>query len=74
MSACRTTSGSLAAVAEWRRSRLVDAGFGPELAGALAQDVVVDLHAVLLLVDRGCPPALAARILAPVEDWARCPL
>jgi hypothetical protein len=28
----------------------------------------VDVHALLELVDRGCPPVLAARIMAPL-DW-----
>jgi hypothetical protein len=27
----------------------------------------MDLHALLGLVDRGCPPDLAARILAPLD-------
>jgi hypothetical protein len=31
----------------------------------------MDLHALLELVDRGCPPALAARILAPLEPGGR---
>jgi hypothetical protein len=34
----------------------------------LANDRRFDLHAVLELVDRGCPPELAARILAPLND------
>jgi hypothetical protein len=34
---------------------------------------VVDLHELLVLVDRGCPPPLAARILAPLDGRAtRC--
>lgn len=52
----------------WRRDRLVDAGFEPLEAGDLAEDCGVDLHAILDLVDHGCPPALAARILAPFDD------
>jgi hypothetical protein len=58
-------------VVQWRARRLRDAGFAPALAAALARQRV-DLHSLLQLVDRGCPPALAARILAPVdatEDW-----
>jgi hypothetical protein len=54
-------------VLSWRRGRLLDAGFGYDLADELAGDFRVDLHAVLQLVERGCPPALAARILAPSE-------
>jgi hypothetical protein len=47
---------------------LLAAGFAPRLAAQLATDCAVDLHAVLGLVDRGCPPELAARILAPLDD------
>jgi hypothetical protein len=50
----------------WRRCRLVEAGFAEPLATRLA-NTKVDLHALLQLVDRGCPPDLAARILEPVE-------
>ncbi|NUR10199.1 MAG: hypothetical protein HOQ22_03865 [Nocardioidaceae bacterium] len=53
-------------VVTWRRCWLLDAGFAPELAARLAADTAVDLHALLELVDRGCPPHLAARILAPL--------
>ena len=55
----------------WRASRLRDAGFSPALADALARDCAYDLHAVLELVDRGCPADLAARILAPLDADAR---
>jgi hypothetical protein len=55
-------------VVAWRRRRLLDAGFTDELAGALAGERRVDLHAVLELVERGCPPVLAARILSPADD------
>jgi hypothetical protein len=51
----------------WRRRRLLDAGFDPELADELAADARIDLHALLELVERGCPPTLAARILAPFD-------
>ncbi|MGY1742611.1 MULTISPECIES: hypothetical protein [unclassified Blastococcus] len=55
-------------VEAWRRRRLADAGFPAPLAARLAATPGVDLHALLDLVDRGCPPELAARILAPVDD------
>ena len=58
-------------VAEWRRERLLAVGFAPGLASRLAVHCGVDLHAVLELVDRGCAPALAARILAPLDDRGR---
>jgi hypothetical protein len=58
-------------IAEWRRERLLTAGFAPGLASRLATDCGVDLHALLELVDRGCAPDLAARILAPLDDRSR---
>jgi hypothetical protein len=58
------------AVVRWRRRQLVDAGFEPALASVLARDAGYDLHALIELVERRCPPELAVRILAPVEDPA----
>jgi hypothetical protein len=52
----------------WRRDQLVTAGFEPPLSVALAQDSRFDLHALIELVERGCPPRLAIRILAPLEE------
>jgi hypothetical protein len=52
---------------DWRRRRLVAAGFDAQLATRLAHDALVDLHELLVLLDRGCPPELAARILAPLD-------
>jgi len=52
----------------WRIARLREAGFDRRLAERLAEDRRWDLHALLELVDRGCPPRLAARILAPLDD------
>ena len=57
-----------AGVVEWRRRRLERAGFGLEVAASFAADRRVDLHALLDLVDRGCPPHLAARIVAPLDE------
>lgn len=57
-----------ASVVEWRRDCLLGAGFGPPLAEELARSRMIDLHALLDLAERGCPPELAARILAPLED------
>lgn len=51
---------------KWRAQRLLGAGFPPYLADQLAHESGMDVHALLLLVDRGCPPELAARILAPL--------
>lgn len=49
-----------------RRKLLLEAAFGGDLADRLACDRRYDLHALLSLVDRGCRPDLAARILAPL--------
>lgn len=54
-------------VTRWRERTLTSAGFDDALAMRLACEREVDLHALLELVDRGCPPALAARILAPLR-------
>lgn len=54
-------------VVTWRRCRLLEAGFPPDLASELAA-AEVDVHALLQLVDHGCEPRLAARILAPLDD------
>jgi len=54
-------------VVSWRRAQLAQAGFPLPLASRLARDGRYDLHALLELVDRGCAPALAVRILAPLD-------
>lgn len=56
-----------ATLVPWRRSRLRRAGFDARLAGEVATDMRYDLPAVLDLIDKGCPPRLAARILAPLD-------
>jgi hypothetical protein len=53
---------------DWRERCLRKAGFTAAAAAAIARETAFDLHALLELVDRGCPPALAMRILAPL-DW-----
>jgi hypothetical protein len=57
-------------VAAWRRTQLVEAGFPASLSHALAADGRYDLHALIELVERGCAPELASRILAPLEEAA----
>jgi hypothetical protein len=54
-------------LAVWRKRRLQHAGFEPDLAASIATDGAVDLHAVIELVERGCPPRVAVRILAPLD-------
>ena len=58
-------------VSAWRRDRLLRAGFDEVLAARLASDCAIDLHALLRLVERGCRPRLAARILAPLDGERR---
>jgi hypothetical protein len=53
-------------VRSWRRCRLIEAGFSSETADRVAADRRYDLHSLLELVDRGCPPSLAVRIADPV--------
>lgn len=61
----------LVGIVPWRRRRLCRAGFAPRLADELARDPRTDVHALLELVGRGCPPALAVRILAPLDEDGR---
>ena len=51
----------------WRREQLAQVGFSLPLAARVADDARYDLHALIELVERGCSPDLAARILAPLE-------
>ena len=60
------SSGAPTDVRAWRRCRLLEAGFSTAVAEVVASDPRFDLHALLELVDRGCPPELAVRILAPL--------
>jgi hypothetical protein len=57
-------------LAEWRARRLREHGFDEELAASVAGDREFDLHALLDLVDRGCAPPLAVRIVAPLRREA----
>jgi hypothetical protein len=54
-------------VVAWRIRRLRGVGCSARVAEAVARDQRYDLHALLELVDRGCPAEVAARILAPLE-------
>jgi hypothetical protein len=54
-------------IVEWRRQRLLRAGFGTEQSAAVAAEGAYDLHSLIELAERGCPPALAIRILAPLD-------
>lgn len=66
----RTVSSLKPADAEvnrWRREQLVLSGFSLPLAARVARDPGYDLHRLIQLVEQGCPPELAVRILAPLE-------
>jgi hypothetical protein len=59
--------GDAQAVVKWRRVELMQCGFPRSLAARVAQDERYDLHQLIDLVHQGCSPALAVRILSPVE-------
>ena len=50
-------------VERWRTAELMRVGFAGDDAIALAARTEVDLHEAIELVQRGCPPELAVRIL-----------
>ena len=50
-------------VERWRTAELMRVGFAGDDAVALAARTEVDLHQAIELVQRGCPPELAVRIL-----------
>jgi hypothetical protein len=54
-------------VISWRREQLIGSGFPLAVAARLAEDARYDLHALIELVERGCPHHLAARIAAPLD-------
>ena len=64
----RDVSAQCADVITWRRRHLTAVGFDPVAAEKLATDFRWDLHAILQLVERGCPPSLALRIQCPAEQ------
>ena len=53
---------------QWRREYLAGVGVDPGLAASVAADLRWDLHALMQLLERGCPPDLAVRILGPLDD------
>jgi hypothetical protein len=55
-------------VLHWRSEVLLQVGCDAVLARDLAADGDIDLHDFLNLIDRGCSPQLAARILAPLDQ------
>jgi hypothetical protein len=61
-------AGAADLVAAWRRRLLGRAGYPAPLAAELAADERFDVAALVALAERGCPPALARRIVAPLDD------
>ena len=55
-------------VLTWRKGQLAASGFPLPLASRIARDARYDVHALIELVERGCPADLAARILAPLDQ------
>lgn len=51
------------AVLRWRFEVLVGAGYDPGSAMVLASHVEVDVHDAARLLERGCPPETALRIV-----------
>ena len=50
-------------IERWRAEELERAGYEPRVAGRLAVRHEVDLHTAVGLLERGCPPDLALKIL-----------
>ena len=50
-------------VERWRTAELMRVGFAGDDAVALAARLDIDLHEAIELIERGCPPELAVRIL-----------
>jgi hypothetical protein len=47
----------------WRSEELERAGYSPRAAGRLASRHDIDLHVAVRLLERGCSPELALKIL-----------
>jgi hypothetical protein len=50
-------------IERWRAEELERAGYTPGVAAQLAMSKEVDLHIAVALLERGCSPELALRIL-----------
>ena len=61
-------SDARAQLVAWRRDQLAASGFPLPLAARVARDTRCDVHTLIELVERGCPPDLAARIAAPLDE------
>jgi hypothetical protein len=63
----KMANGAPHEIVRWRREQLTDSGFPLSVAARLAEDGCYDLHALIELVERGCPHHLAVRIAAPLD-------
>ena len=54
-------------VVQWRKAQLLQAGLPRSLAARAARDERYDIHELVQLVEQGCAPALAVRILKPIQ-------
>lgn len=68
MSSALTTNSERDDVIAWRHTQLFRSGFPLDVAASVAEDDRYDLHSLIELVERGCSPELALRILAPIEE------
>lgn len=50
-------------VERWRADHLIRAGYDPDQAAKLAAHPDVDIRRAALMLEQGCPPALALQIL-----------
>ncbi|MDP9492019.1 MAG: hypothetical protein M3P42_07460 [Actinomycetota bacterium] len=50
-------------IERWRAEELERAGYGTRASGRLAARHDIDLHYAIELLDLGCPPELAIKIL-----------
>ena len=50
-------------IERWRLEELIRAGYPEQGAAALAGRLDIDLHAAVALLERGCAPDVALRIL-----------
>ena len=50
-------------IERWRLEELTRAGYPPDAAAALSGRLDIDLHAAVALIERGCAPEVALRIL-----------
>ena len=57
-----------AQLVRWRRQYLQRVGVDADLAAVVASDLRFDLNALIQLLERGCPPRLAVRIVQPLDE------